>query len=283
MTAILRLLVISYAVLLLPSMATGQSNCPWKFRNIVQRELNATELLVNADQHLYAVRHIPGAKVGFRGLRDQAVLLVEQGVAEEEVIEPLLRLVTNPNVLVDEMGKALAATGDLKYASGGPFWAGVLEAAPTPGSSSWVKSVANATNRGYYFEAVAARNAITEGIHFLDEFGGGVYVVNRSDVIGMGVRTTTAAGETVEGDLAVAVGGAAQYIDFKARYPVDLPYSFDQLRRLRDALRDGKIQEAMYAIEAGSVPEPTWMDQLRMYNAALPPAQKIRVGTVGGF
>lgn len=259
--------------------------CPLKFRNLVQEHLSDDTLLVLADGNLYTMRDVPNFKYAFRRLRQDVVALYEGGEDFERTIEPVLFAVTNANVTASDTAKALAKAEALRGGFGQAAddrWLGVLMANPTPYSTSWLMTIA-AGNRGHLFEAAAAYNSITEGIRFLPGYGSGVLLVERSEVLGMGFTTLTAAGERIQGDLVSRIPSGVRYIDFKSAYPPGVEYDLDQLRRVAAALQDGSIQQAIFAIEAGSVPDPIWLAQLSAYNAGLPPTRKILVGTVGTF
>ncbi len=261
--------------------------CPLTFRNLVMKELGGAELLINADKNLKAVKDVPGLKVAFRRLRQDEVALLEQGVDAEQSIETLLRAVVNPNVTKEEMAKALTKSEFLRGGFGqgaDERFIGVLQSNGTPFSTNWMINLP-AGNRGHYFEAAAAYNAMTDGIRFLPGYGSGTLVVNKSDVLGMGFTALTTAGERVQGDLVTKIPTGVRYFDWKAQYPPGLEYDLDQLRRVKDALMDRKVEDVIFAIEDGSVPSQTWLNAVTAYNAELVTQGRnpIRIGFVGTF
>jgi hypothetical protein len=140
----------------------------------------------------------------------------------------------------EEIAAVIRAVDSLRDGSNKPFHGILVKPGPTPdGSSSWLINARNG-NRGVLYEVVGAKNLIDSGY------------VKRANVKGLGRKVENSLGYSIEGDLVETLSsGRDRFIDFKAR---NGNYIVEELEHVEQALRDGLIEEFVFAYEDGTLP-----------------------------
>lgn len=254
MTSTIRLLArlgLSLVILSLASAARAQVCSPQILQEIRRTGTGADMAALDvAMARLNRIESMVGADTWDRVARN-VISVVDANAVTPITIQHWVQLTLQGTD--EEIAAVIKAADRLVDSGGNPFPGLFTKTGAGDGSSSWLIN-AKSGNRGYLYEVVGVDALIRSGY------------VSASNVEGMGIRILNSEGRIIEGDLVERMGSGRRFIDLKA---LDGNYSLDELDRINTGIRDHKIQQFVFAYEAGTAAPSSWLQRVTDLNVQL--------------